>query len=343
MAAIIRPGVATGGAGGRIVFSSDQLSGELGERARRALFRDIYHDLYGPLEIEYAEAQPFSARFAFVRIGGLGLATNLSTIERFVRTPHCVAAVGSDDFQLAVNLSRAPMQVRQQRRETVLTPGAVALVTDAEAGEFRAGAFNRKLFVTVPRKWLLDLVGDADDLLAVSLGCDRPATRHLRRYLDMLLMSDERQDDARINEHIATTLLDLVALVLGAGRDAEELARVRGLRAARLQSILVAITAGYDDPDFSVRAVASRVGLSPRYVQDLLHEAGPSFTERVLEKRLQKARALLADGRPGGRKVVDIAFASGFNEVSHFNRAFRRRFGVAPSDMRAPSARATFR
>jgi AraC-like DNA-binding protein len=33
--------------------------------------------------------------------------------------------------------------------------------------------------------------------------------------------------------------------------------------------------------------------------------------------------------------VGEIAYACGFNEVSYFNRRFRRRFGVSPTQYRA--------
>ena len=77
------------------------------------------------------------------------------------------------------------------------------------------------------------------------------------------------------------------------------------------------------------------IGLSPNYIQKLLHESGQSFTERVLELRLAKARAMLADRRNDGLKVSEIALACGFNEISYFNRCFRRRFGSAPNDHRS--------
>jgi AraC-like DNA-binding protein len=32
--------------------------------------------------------------------------------------------------------------------------------------------------------------------------------------------------------------------------------------------------------------------------------------------------------------VSDIAYLAGFNDVSYFHRAFRRRFGMTPSDLR---------
>ena len=83
-----------------------------------------------------------------------------------------------------------------------------------------------------------------------------------------------------------------------------------------------------------MQLVASRVGLSERYVQDLLYEAGASFTERVLELRLQMARAMLADRRHDRLKISDIAYECGFDSLSYFNRCFRRRFGASPTQYR---------
>jgi hypothetical protein len=67
----------------------------------------------------------------------------------------------------------------------------------------------------------------------------------------------------------------------------------------------------------------------------LLEETGKSFTHHVLERRLDKAAALLRDPRWRDRKIADIAAEAGFTDLSHFNRAFRRQYGATPSDLRA--------
>jgi AraC-like DNA-binding protein len=42
----------------------------------------------------------------------------------------------------------------------------------------------------------------------------------------------------------------------------------------------------------------------------------------------------LRDPRWRYRKIADIAAEAGFSDLSSFNRAFRRRFGLTPSVMR---------
>jgi AraC-like DNA-binding protein len=49
--------------------------------------------------------------------------------------------------------------------------------------------------------------------------------------------------------------------------------------------------------------------------------------------RLRKAADLLAHA--GERRISDIAFDCGFNDLSYFNRCFRRRFGLTPTAARA--------
>ena len=86
--------------------------------------------------------------------------------------------------------------------------------------------------------------------------------------------------------------------------------------------------------DLCLSEVATRSGLSPRQAQRLFEQAGTTFTEFVLEQRLLLARKLLGDPRARTRKISDIAHSSGFSDLSYFNRAFRKRFGTTPSDLR---------
>jgi AraC-like DNA-binding protein len=103
------------------------------------------------------------------------------------------------------------------------------------------------------------------------------------------------------------------------------------LRAVRLKAVLTILQRRFSEPDFSAQKLAAEAGLSERYVNELLYEAGASFTTRPNELRIRKAAVLLA--RKEGR-ISDIAFECGFNDLSYFNRCFRRRFGLTPTAAR---------
>jgi len=142
------------------------------------------------------------------------------------------------------------------------------------------------------------------------------------------------------HDHLTGTMDDLFALALGTRRHATAVeAHARGLRASRVRAILTEIKAEFTNPACSARHIASKLGLSLRYLQDLMHDTGTSFTEQVMNLRLQRSRAMLGNPRYDGCKVIEIAHRCGFNEVSHFNRSFRRRFGVSPTEFRTGKAR----
>ncbi|WP_461333315.1 helix-turn-helix domain-containing protein [Bradyrhizobium embrapense] len=44
-------------------------------------------------------------------------------------------------------------------------------------------------------------------------------------------------------------------------------------------------------------------------------------------------RLLLLHTQGAGRNVSDIAYTAGFNDLSYFHHAFRRKFGAAPAEL----------
>ena len=60
-------------------------------------------------------------------------------------------------------------------------------------------------------------------------------------------------------------------------------------------------------------------------------EIGLSFGEYVLTKRLKKAEKLL---KTTNEKIIEIALECGFDNISYFNRVFKKKNGVSPSEYR---------
>lgn len=103
----------------------------------------------------------------------------------------------------------------------------------------------------------------------------------------------------------------------------------------RRAAVLSEIELRSGEPGFSPAAVATQLGITPRYVHMLMKQTGRTFCRHLLEKRLERAAALLRDPQWHRRTITDVAAAVGFNDLAHFSRAFRRRYGAAPSDVRA--------
>src|SRR5262249_37756430 len=134
---------------------------------------------------------------------------------------------------------------------------------------------------------------------------------------------------------------DLMALTLGASRDAAEVTGGGGLRAARLSAIKSDIVNSFSEPELSLTQIAARHRVTPRYVQALFELEGATFSSFVLELRLAYCPCMLRDPMRAAKSISCIVYEAGFGDLSHFNRAFRRRFGATPSDVRAEATRET--
>jgi AraC-like DNA-binding protein len=319
----------------RTVFASDELDAGLDDKARFSLWRDIHSSRYGGYDMGYLTDRPFFARSTLTEFDQIGLAKFEGTISSFARTSRQVAQDARAGFMLRFNCDRSTMRHIGHGREVLSGFGEPLFFDHSEPRQVCCEGESAWISLYLPQATLLGLVSDAQDLLCTRLDPALPSILHLRRYAQFLAGSDEIGEDPQLREHVGKTLLDLVALSLGASGDVAEVAGMRGLRAVRVHEIVRAIRSGFASPAFSPRDVAEKVGMSPRYVQNLLQETGKSFTERVMKLRMQKARLMLVSRRNDRLKVSEIAYACGFGEVSYFNQAFRRRFGAAPTHFRA--------
>lgn len=87
----------------------------------------------------------------------------------------------------------------------------------------------------------------------------------------------------------------------------------------------------YDQP-VTLPMLAQKLCLSESRASHVIHECcGASFRELLVQKRLRVAMELL---RQSAMSVLEVAVASGFEDVAHFHRLFRRRIGTTPARYR---------
>lgn len=86
--------------------------------------------------------------------------------------------------------------------------------------------------------------------------------------------------------------------------------------------------------DLSPQVAAMNLGISVRYVHKLFATMKTTFMSYVTSKRLELVhdKIILASG--SSLSIRALAFSCGFNDVSGFNRSFKRRYGVSPTRLR---------
>jgi AraC-like DNA-binding protein len=264
---------------------------------------------------------------------GLGLVGLACSSARTERTRQ---EVQDDDLWLNVTLA-GRRAVWHCGREAEFGDGEALLSTGSRASR---NAFTDTRFISfrVPRKPMVALVPNVEDMICVPIRHDMNALRLLASY-GATLMDDTLSSPSPEMQRLSVNhVYDLIAVALGATHDATEVAKGRGVRAARLQAIKADIQENLCG-DLSVGAIAARHRLPVRYLQRLFEEDGATFIGYVIEQRLAHVHRLLRNQRLANLKISAVAAEAGFNNLSHFNQIFRRRYGASPSDVRDQASR----
>jgi AraC-like DNA-binding protein len=288
------------------------------ERDRVAMFRDnVGRDR---VTVEPLEDEPLRIDGSIVKLPGLGL---VSVRRSAMRSDF---ADGGD--RLMINLG-GPALAMQACKEVVLERGDAIAFTGADVGRFTTSRSGRIATIEFPDGTLARLLRDGG---LRKIKREASALQLLRRYLNAIRTSELMRVDSLRPLAIAH-IHDLAALALGANREAQEIATGRGVRAARREAIKSDIL-GRLETELTLGDLAARHGLSPRYLRMLFEGEGTSFTEFVRDERLKRAHRMLLSPRFADRLISDIAYRVGFNDLSYFNRSFRRRFGCSPGEVR---------
>jgi AraC-like DNA-binding protein len=239
---------------------------------------------------------------------------------------------GDDDFSFHMNLSGLSF-VSGARGEMTLGDGDAMLLNYSVSRTIsRPGLVDHRV-VRLPRAALSPLVRNIDDAVLCRIPSGTGMLSLLRNYVDAVF-DDPTLAMPEMRQLIIAQLCDLIAVTLGATRDATAVAGGRGIRAARLRAIKSDIEAHLAYSDLSPGVVARRQGVSDSYIRKLFEGEGTSFSQFVLGRRLMRAQRMLTDRRWADRSIAWIAFETGFGDLSYFNRTFRRLYGNTPSEVR---------
>jgi AraC-like DNA-binding protein len=294
------------------------------------MWRDVYGRGITSVDVQPIGDDPFHADVTFNLLPNVSVAVGSRSPAHYKVTPELLKQ-GRDVVVLGIVRSGSA-SATQFGKELIGGVGSACVL--AATDPFVSTLHTPGSFITLAlsRPTLAELAPDFATAFGRPLTADNAALRLLIKYLDTVLPADELAH-ADIASSVSAHILDLAALALGASGDRAHIA-LGGVKAARLKTIKSDITAMLAHNDLSSEILARRHGISARYIRKLFEEDGTSFTAFLLSERLARVRHMLLAPRYDHLTIAQLAHSNGFNDISYFNRAFRRQFDATPSDVR---------
>jgi AraC-like DNA-binding protein len=308
-----------------------------GAGLQRPIIRTISPTAEGPFRMDLAVRRLASPTIAH----GIGTGACVErigfTVGFTARLEPELIAMSNDDVILLVQ-ETGRRNIAQCGREATVEPGAGLVVSNSDIDKHIVQGPSRFICVGAPRKTIMALAPGVEDAFLRPLPPDAGVLRLLTKYL-AIVDDEEAMRDAKLQLVAATHIHDLFALAVGATRDAAEMAKGRGLSAARLSAVKADITEHLGDAKLRATAIALRQGITPRYIHKLFEGEGTTLSRYVSGQRLVRVHRMLSDPRYHEKTIGSLAYDAGFGDLSTFNREFRRQFGMTPSDVRALAGR----
>lgn len=308
------------------------------ESERISAFQDIY------AAIASLDIQPYSDQPSFVEMIGqllpnLGIYAVTATPHLSRRTHAHIAAENNDDLALLVPLNGIAVIKPENGDSIYCQPGDALLVSSDSIHQAHIADTISIAVINVPAMLIAPRVSNLGECLMKKVASvSTPELRLLVGYTKMLIqMGDSLSPD--LASLASTQIHDLLTLLLGAKQDEMETAKSRGLRATRFRAVKCDILGHITDSELSIDQVALRQGISPQYIRALFHSEETTFADYVTGLRLKQTYRLLCNPLYTNRSISTLAFDMGFSNLSWFNRAFKQRFGLTPSEVRNLSRR----
>jgi len=309
------------GAGSNECWSSRGLPP--GEALRR--WKNWASSTLAPMHIEVPDERSFAARWTSRAVGPLQMIALEATTQRIVHMSDERNAADEPMFQL-LYCTRAPIDARIGAKHFVIDQGEFTLVDNTQSYDMHMGA-HKAIDLVVPRHLMHRWLPDPEQYLAKPFS----ASKHWGIPLGSFLSTIAREIDTAVLP--ASVIADQVGTLLALAVGYRETPCTKH-KAALLQRVVRLINERRGDPELHPRAVASELGISKRYLQALLAEAGTTFVGCLSAARLNRASELLSDRRASQLQISDISLQCGYLDPSYFARAFRRRFGMGPREWR---------
>lgn len=253
----------------------------------------------------------------------------------FQRTPQHAARQRGDRVRISY-CAKVDGGFESGGRSARIANGSVFFRDYRGTGNFWSHGVFEETWLFVPRDWFVESSKVVQAFDGAIFQSDHFLARLMAQKIEAV--ATHANDSHGSSFHQAIKALRLGIEDIFAARSSDSHRRKLLVKAERLQRIKAYMNRHADDLDLTPDRIADALGMARSSLYRLLQEEGLQINAHVAEYRLTMIARTLRDPAWAGRAIGEIAALWGHIDQAYFARAFKKQFGMTPSDYRAQGA-----
>lgn len=307
---------------------------DLSAQARVAYWKDVIGDHLADVDLRAApDISPQMAFKGTLRVRSYPSATvaDISSGNQIIdRTAERIRHARSEGVLFNI-VYEGGCQISQNGRNASPRSGSLFLYDSSQPYCIRTSRDFRTSAIMIDRCRLERALGSIRHYTGREILSSTPAMQIALDYWIRLVKALDDLPDTTADQMIDAGIdIMAIALTSDAGAAADD-DKPGDLVVARASTFVQTV---FHRDDLNVQDIAMAAGVSVRRLQECLKIRSTTPLELLRRHRLNHALKRLHDPHSRGISITTIMSQCGFNDHAHFSRAFRREFGITPSEAR---------
>ncbi|MBC3475673.1 transcriptional regulator FeaR [Pseudomonas taiwanensis] len=282
--------------------------------------------------IESFEGLILPAHMAAPGYAGAKIGTNCPHIHRSVND---IKRDGRDFFYIVHQVTGNAV-MDHCGTQSVLTPGDLVLLDSSRPSDFYFSGMSEQISILIPRHKFESNTKNSKLILNQKIRAVSKIGAVAGFIANQLFNDNDTGEDI---EAIMDSLISLIRPTFTIS-DNQPSTYNEKIQKSYFEKAQRCIEAQLSNFELTPEKIAIELGTSKRTLHRIFAQQGLSIGRYILDRRLDKCAAEF-ETEDDIQKISAVAFAWGFNDVSHFSRAFKSRFGVSPRGYRSKASSIT--